>query len=467
VIPLLAVAERITGRWTDLLYLGAAVLFIYGLKRLSGPRTARNGNLLAALGMLVAIVVTLVKFEIVEWWVVVAGIVVGSAIGAVAAQRVQMTAMPQMVAIFNGFGGVASALVALAELTRGDVDLLPGETAVTIVLSIAIGSVTFSGSFIAFGKLQGIISGQPIIFRGTNAINGAIAAAMIAVGIWGIVSADAFVYWILAGLALVLGVLFVIPIGGADMPVVISLLNSFSGLAASAAGFVIQNNGLIVGGALVGAAGMILTLIMAEAMNRSLANIFFSGFGADVAAVTESGDRSVNRATPDDVAIALAYADSVMFVPGYGMAVAQAQHACRDLAGLLEAKGVTVEYAIHPVAGRMPGHMNVLLAEADVAYEQLLDLDQSNPKLPHTDVVVIIGANDVVNPAARDDSSSPIYGMPILEVDRAKTAVVIKRSLSPGFAGIDNPLFYLDNTLMFFSDAKGALESLISAVNEV
>jgi NAD(P) transhydrogenase subunit beta len=451
---------------TALTYLLAAVLFIVGLKMLGSPRTARRGNAIGATGMLIAIVATLIDQDIVNWGTVIAGLVVGSLIGGFLAIRVQMTSMPELVAAFNGFGGVASVLVALAEVDRvaGDFDT---ETSVVVVLSLAIGSITFSGSFVAFGKLQGMITGRPVALPAGQAINGLLAIAIVVLGIWATTSGEAAAYWAIVAVALVLGVLGVMPIGGADMPVVISLLNSLSGVAAAMAGFVIGNQALIIGGALVGAAGFILTVEMGKAMNRSLANVLFSGFGSVVAGAGELSDKPVNRATPEDVAIALGYAQSVMVVPGYGLAVAQAQHAVRELANELEERGVEVNYAIHPVAGRMPGHMNVLLAEADVPYEQLLDLDQSNPRFGQTDVVLIIGANDVVNPSARDDETSVIYGMPILEVDHAQTVVVVKRSLSPGFAGIDNPLFYEPSTMMLFSDGKAAVESIIGAMDIV
>jgi NAD(P) transhydrogenase subunit beta len=463
---LLAQAESNEGAATLLLYLGAAVLFIIGLKQLSSPRTARRGNMLAGLGMLVAIVVTLVANDIAGWGTIIAGLIVGSAVGAYLALRVKMTAMPELVAAFNGFGGIASALVALAEIQRTN-SQFSVETGVVVVLSLAVGSVTFSGSFVAFGKLNGSLPGRPVMLPGGRMLNAALAVGTIGIGAWAIAGEIALPYWIVVAITLVLGVLVVIPIGGADMPVVISLLNSFSGVAAAMAGFVISNSALIIGGALVGAAGLILTMQMADAMNRTLANVLFSGFGAVTTGPVTTGDKPVKSATPEDVAIALAYAENVIVVPGYGLAVAQAQHAVRDLATLLEDKGVDVAYAIHPVAGRMPGHMNVLLAEADVPYDQLLDLDQSNPRFPHTDVALVIGANDVVNPSARDDATSPIYGMPILEVDHAATVVVVKRSLSPGFAGIDNPLFYMDGTMMLFADGKAAIESVIAAMDDV
>jgi H+-translocating NAD(P) transhydrogenase subunit beta len=450
-----------------LVYLACAVAFIVGLKRLSGPRTAKSGNALAAAGMLVAVVATLIDVGILNWTVVLGGIVLGAAIGAVAALRVQMTAMPQMVALLNGLGGVASALVAAEVVVSGGLTGIAAETGVTIVASTLIGAVTFSGSLVAFAKLQGLISGSPVVFRGQRAVNAVIALVMFGLAVWALADGSTASYWIMAAVAVVIGVLAVIPIGGADMPVVISLLNSFSGLAASAAGFVITNNALIIGGALVGAAGLILTFQMTEAMNRSLGNVLFSGFGVITADSGAAGDKPVNTADAADVAIALAYANRIMIVPGYGLAVAQAQHATRDLATALEERGASVHYAIHPVAGRMPGHMNVLLAEADVPYEQLLDLDQADPQMPQTDAVLVLGANDVVNPSARDDPGSPIYGMPIFNVDRAARVIVVKRSLAPGFAGIDNPLFYKENTLMFFADAKDALEQTLAALDDV
>ena len=453
---------------TEVLYLGAAVAFIVGLKQLGGPRTARNGNRIAALGMLVAIAVTLVAEDIINWGTLAAGLAVGAGLGAWFALRVQMTSMPQMVAAFNGFGGIASALVAaVAVVEVGLADQAP-ETVVTLLISTVIGALTFTGSFVAFGKLQGILPGRPLVFPGQKIVNSALAVGLVGVAIWAAISGDTAGYWAVGAIALVIGVMAVIPIGGADMPVVISLLNSFSGLAAAAAGFAIESNALIIGGALVGAAGLILTIQMTAAMNRSLANVLFAGFGSDGSTVAGTmSDKPVTRATPDDVAIALAYAESVMIVPGYGLAVAQAQHAVRELADSLEEMEIDVHYAIHPVAGRMPGHMNVLLAEADVAYEQLLDLEQADPQFANTDVVLILGANDVVNPSARDDPDSPIYGMPILNVDRAAKVIVLKRSLSPGFAGIDNPLFYDQKTLMFFTDAKAGLEETQSALKHL
>ncbi len=453
----------------ELAYLTAGVLFIVGLKGLTSPVTARRGNRIAALGMLVAAltaVVDLVDLDVgAKWAVVIGGIIVGGAMGAVLALRVKMTDMPQLVAAFNGFGGGASALVAAAAVIAA-ASTMATETAVTTSLSLVIGTITLTGSFVAFGKLQGVITGRPVRMPGGPATNAAIAAATVLSAGAAVATGNETFYWLAGGLAAILGVTAVMPIGGADMPVVISLLNSLSGIAAAMAGFVISNQALIVGGALVGAAGLILTIEMSVAMNRSLANVLFSGFGGGPVD-TDIGTRPVKRATADDAAITLAYAQRVGIVPGYGLAVAQAQHAVRDLAAALEARDIEVYYAIHPVAGRMPGHMNVLLAEADISYELLLDLDHANPRMAQTDVILVVGANDVINPSAKTDPTSPIYGMPILDVDLARTTIVVKRSLAPGFAGIDNPLFYEDGTLMYFADAKQALEETLTALERL
>jgi NAD(P) transhydrogenase subunit beta len=450
-----------SGTTTDLLYLVTIVTFILALRFLSSPRRARQGNLLGAAGMALAIAVTLAQEGLGNYGLIALGMAIGAVIGIVGARSVKMTAMPQMVALFNGVGGGAVALIALAEFHNltplpGE---LPAEESVTILLSALIGSISFSGSLIAFGKLQDLLSGRPIVYPGQQFVNGAVLLAALVLG--GLIVAgaegDALVVALILA-ALLFGVLFVLPIGGADMPVVISLLNAFTGLAASAAGFLLHNNVLIVAGALVGASGTLLTLMMGRAMNRSIANVLFGAFGAV---------QAVRSTTPQDLAIMLNFARKVVFVPGYGLAVAQAQHDVRALAEQLEANGVDVLYGIHPVAGRMPGHMNVLLAEANVPYEQLKEMDEINPELPQTDVVVILGANDVVNPAARSDPGSPIYGMPIIDVDRAASVVVVKRSLSPGFAGIDNPLFYDPKTSMLFADAKKALEDVATALKEL
>lgn len=455
----------------QLLYLVATAFFIRGLKLLNSPATARKGNQLAAIGMLIGIVVTLFEQQIVSFEFIIIGVVVGGAIGAVLAKKVAMTAMPELVAVFNGFGGGASALVAWGEFARAtDVGVFDLTSLVTIGLSIFIGALTFTGSFIAFGKLKGFISGNAITFPGLNVINiGMMIGAIALTGYFAYDPANMTVFWIIMGLSLLIGITSVIPIGGADMPVVISLLNSYSGIAASMAGFVLQNNLLIVSGALVGAAGLILTNIMCKAMNRSLTNVIFGSFGGDAASGGggADGDKTVRETSAEDLAIQVAYASKVVIVPGYGLAVAQAQHICKEVATKLEERGVQVKYGIHPVAGRMPGHMNVLLAEADVPYDQLKDMDEINPEFASTDVVLIIGANDVVNPLAKTDPTGPIYGMPILNVDEAKRTVIFKRSLSVGYAGIDNPLFYAEKNQMFFGDAKKSLQELNEALNEV
>jgi H+-translocating NAD(P) transhydrogenase subunit beta len=453
---------------TDLLYLVTIVTFILALRFLSSPKRARQGNLLGAAGMALAIAVTLAQDGLENYlWMAVA-MAIGAVIGVVGARSVKMTAMPQMVALFNGVGGGAVALIALAEFHNLAPVGLDGEESVAILLSALIGSISFAGSMIAFAKLQELLSGRPIVYAGQQFVNGAILVAAVGLGVAIIAGAEGDVLVIaLIVAALVFGVLFVLPIGGADMPVVISLLNAFTGLAASAAGFLLHNNVLIVAGALVGASGTLLTLLMGRAMNRSIGNVLFGAFGsvqAGTAGTAADDGRSVRSTTAEDLAIMLGYARKVVFVPGYGLAVAQAQHDVRTVAELLEAKGVNVLYGIHPVAGRMPGHMNVLLAEANVPYDQLKEMDEINPELPQTDVVVILGANDVVNPAARTDPGSPIHGMPIIEADRAASVVVVKRSLSPGFAGIDNPLFYDPKTSMLFADAKKALEDVAAAL---
>ncbi len=454
----------------QLVYLLSATLFVFGLKRLGSPATARQGNRLAALAMLVAIVATLVEQDILSWQLIGLGIILGSLIGAFLARSVKMTDMPQLVGVFNGLGGGASGVVAAAEFFRlggGDLGM---EAGITILLSTLIGTVTLSGSFIAFGKLQRFISGAPLTFPFSRTLNAALFAAILVIAAMQVTGeATVTMYLVLTGLALALGILLVTPIGGADMPVVISLLNSYSGLAASAAGFVLGNMILIISGALVGAAGLILTNLMCKAMNRSLANVAFGAFGAadsTGAQVTAGEGKTVRDVDAEQAAMVLAYAQSVIVVPGYGLAVAQAQHDIRKLSDLLQERGVEVKFAIHPVAGRMPGHMNVLLAEADVPYTQLFDLDEINDEFRTTDVALIVGANDVVNPDARNPDSV-IAGMPILDVDEARSVIVMKRSLSPGFAGIDNPLFYLDRTMMFFGDAKGSMVDLVRETKEV
>ena len=459
--------------WIDLAYLAAAICLIIAIRRLSHPKTARSGNLIGALGMTIAVGATFAIEEIDRYWLMLVGIAIGSVIGVAAARMVRMTAMPQMVALFNGVGGGAAALIAAAEFHRlaPFAGRLRTDEIVGILFSALVGSVSFWGSLVAFGKLQELVPGRPIVFPAQNAINAVLGVSLVAVIALTVVTENSLWLVVLMIGALVLGLLFVLPIGGADMPVVISLLNAFTGLAAAATGFVLENTALIIGGTLVGASGTLLTIMMGRAMGRPLRQTLFGAFGAapeaPAAVAAAGGDGSVRTASPDDIAFMLAYARRVVFVPGYGLAVAQAQHDVRNLGDLLEEKGVDVRYAIHPVAGRMPGHMNVLLAEANVPYDELFEMEQINPEFPQTDVVVVVGANDVVNPAARNQPGNPIYGMPILDVDRAHNVVVIKRSLSPGFAGVDNPLFYDPKTVMLFDDAKAALEKLVASVKGV
>ncbi len=440
------------------IYIVAAILFIFGLKQMSSPATAVRGNLFSAVGMLLAIVVTLASREIIEYQWIAAAVVVGAIVGALAAQKVAMTSMPEMVALFNGSGGVASLFVGWAALYNSGNTTF---TIVTILLSILIGGMTFSGSIIAWGKLSEVMTSRAIVFGAQRVVNALLLVALIYCGVMFAMDPvlDSPYFYAVIVLSLVFGVMAVIPIGGADMPVVISLLNSYSGLAACAAGFAIHNNILIVAGSLVGAAGIILTNIMCKAMNRSLANVLFSGFGAVKTATKVEGE--VKPINTEDAYLILEAASSVTFVPGYGMAVAQAQHVVRELGELLEENGAEVTYAIHPVAGRMPGHMNVLLAEANVPYDQLVEMEDINPRIDNIDVAVVIGANDVVNPAAREDENSPIYGMPIINVDQARTVFVLKRSMASGFSGVDNPLFFGENTRMLFGDAKESISSVI------
>jgi NAD(P) transhydrogenase subunit beta len=457
---------------TNLLYLITIVTFILALRFLSNPAHARRGNQIGAIGMLIAIVVTWINVGTESWWAMVIAMAIGGGFGAVAARKVKMTAMPQMVALFNGVGGGAAALIALAELHRILPD--PGapkvDISLAIVLSALIGSISFSGSMVAFAKLQELIGGRPITYTGQQFVNAALFLGALGCGIALVAGVqEEWLLWTLIAASLIFGILFVLPIGGADMPVVISLLNAFTGLAVAAGGFELENNVLIVSGMLVGASGTLLTMLMGRAMNRSIANVLFGAFGqiqtgAGGAVAAGSDGGAVRSANAEDIAVMLAYAQKVVFVPGYGMAVAQAQHDVRALADLLEAKGVEVSYAIHPVAGRMPGHMNVLLAEANVPYPQLHELDDANSEFPRTDVAVVIGANDVVNPDARNNQGSPIYGMPILNVDQAQTVVVLKRSMNPGFAGIDNPLFLNPKTVMLFGDAKESIVNLAQSV---
>jgi NAD(P) transhydrogenase subunit beta len=463
---------------SQLAYLIAAVLFILGMKRLSAPAKARSGNLWAAVGMLLAFGATAFllidqgELATTNYVLMALGITVGSVIGAAGAWTVQMTAMPQMVALFNGVGGGAAALIAAVELLQRVETGIPVGIAIAIVFATVVGSIAFNGSLVAFGKLQGWLSERPVTYPLQQVVNWVILSGIVLLAIYlaGVEPMPAL-FTVLFVSSLLFGVLMVLPIGGADMPVVISFLNAFTGLAVAADGFVVDNEAMIIGGTLVGSSGTLLTLLMCRAMNRSLANVFFAGVGA-VAESSTAGTEDiyagrVKSATPEEVALLLGSAQRVVIVPGYGMAVAQAQHAVRDLTHLLHSRGLDVEFAIHPVAGRMPGHMNVLLAEADIPYEKLKEMDEINPTFPQTDVVLVIGANDVVNPLARTDPASPIAGMPILDVDKARTVVVIKRSLSPGFAGIPNPLFAADNTLMLFGDGKDMVLELISELKKI
>ena len=455
-------------------YLITGILFIIGLKFLSSPAHARTGNTLAAIGMLIGVLATGFDTHIITWPLIIIGAAIGAPIGYFSAMRVKMTAMPQMVALFNGAGGGAAALVSSGEFLKilsGD-QASDASTLIPIILSTIIGSISFAGSLVAFAKLQELMTGRPITYGGQQIVNGLIALSVVGLAVALVLGyVTPAVFGGLVAAALILGVLAVLPIGGADMPVVISLLNSFTGVAVAITGFVLNNTVLIISGTLVGASGTLLTMLMAKAMNRSLGNVLFGAFGAAVAtggaAAGGSKQTSVRTASIEDVATMCAYARSVIVAPGYGMAVAQAQHAVRELSSNLERRGVDVQFAIHPVAGRMPGHMNVLLAEANVPYSQLHEMDEINPQFDHCDVALVIGANDVTNPAARNVATSPIYGMPILDVDKAKSVIVFKRSMATGFAGIDNPLFENPKTAMLFGDAKDTVTKLAQAVNTV
>ncbi|MDQ2099072.1 MAG: NAD(P)(+) transhydrogenase (Re/Si-specific) subunit beta [Tychonema bourrellyi B0820] len=456
-------------------YLVAASLFIVGLKQLGSPATARQGNVLAAIGMLIAIVGTLLEKQVISYELIAVGIIIGSILGTIMANTVAMTDMPQMVGLLNGFGGAASALVAVGEFWRylSIPESPTPDATITILLGVLIGGITFTGSLVAFAKLQELLPGAPMTFPLQQPFNAALAIALLAGSGYMLANPENVpVFLGLVAISNILGIMFVLPIGGGDMPVVVSLLNSYSGIAASVAGFILMNNMLIIAGALVGASGIILTQIMCKAMNRSLSSVLFSAFGSGGSAATAGAagaaiDKTVHSIDIEESAMMLGYARSVVIIPGYGMAVAQAQHAVRELADGLEKMGVDVKYAIHPVAGRMPGHMNVLLAEANVPYPQLYDMDDINPQFDETDVALVIGANDVVNPAARHDTASPIYGMPILEVDKAKHTIVIKRGMSAGFSGVDNELFYKDKTMMLFGSAKDVVAKLVAEVKQL
>ena len=469
--------------YTNIFYVLAGVLFILGLKKLSHPKTARTGNMLASVGMLIAIVITLLAAEVIDYKLIFIGMIIGAIIGGIVAIKVEMTSMPQMVAIFNGFGGGASALVAAADFIKnaenlanglpilvGSFEINPIFYGGVVAFSIFVGTLTFTGSFVAFGKLQGFISGQPIVFFGQQILNALLALALLS-GVVMMAMANYDLHTLFIGIVIIsalLGILLTIPIGGADMPVVISLLNSYSGVAAAATGFVLLNQGLIISGALVGASGLILTNIMCKGMNRSLANVIFAAVGGEVeGAAAATQKMNIKSYSTEEAAMIFDAADKVIIVPGYGLAVAQAQHAVREVADYLEGLGKTVLYAIHPVAGRMPGHMNVLLAEANVPYELLKDLDEINPEFEDCDVALVLGANDVVNPAARHDTASPIYGMPILNVDKSRTVIINKRTMNPGFAGIQNELFGFDNSIMVFGDAKSMLTELLADLKDL
>ncbi|MGR3304183.1 MAG: NAD(P)(+) transhydrogenase (Re/Si-specific) subunit beta [Candidatus Scalindua sp.] len=447
-----------------LAYLLSSILFILGLKNLSSPKTARRGNQLAMIAMLIAIVATLIKNEIVDFTFIIIGLIIGSTIGVIIARKISMTAMPQMVALFNGLGGGASAFVALAEYYRLTGDVKPN-VIISMIISLFVGAVTLTGSLVAFGKLQGIIKSAPVVFKAQRFLNILIFTLFLIAGIMFIINpADNAYLLAILGIAMMLGILLVIPIGGADMPVVISLLNSCSGLAAAATGFVLSNNILIICGALVGASGMILTRIMCKAMNRSISNIIFGTVGTISRDIKREDNRKVIKYTEEDASMILESAQTVIVIPGYGLAVAHAQFPLQELVKTLISKGINVRYAIHPVAGRMPGHMNVLLAEANVQYDLLFDLGDINDDFQSTDVALVVGANDVVNPSARADKDSPLYGMPILNADQAKTVIICKRSLSPGFSGVDNELFYAKKSMMIFGDAKDSITKLIKLI---
>ena len=453
----------------NLSYILAAILFMLGLKQLGSPATARRGNMISAVGMLLAVVVTLLSELKLPWENILLGLIIGSLIGGFAASKVEMTSMPELVAIFNGLGGAASLLVGWVALFPVTIDVVEGQAvvsplaAVAIVLSVMIGGLTVSGSLIAYGKLSERMSTEALTFRGQQLLNSALVLALLACAVLFVLNPSPSdpVFWALIALSLLFGIMSVIPIGGADMPVVIALLNSYSGLAACAAGFVLNNNLLIVSGALVGASGIILTNIMCKAMNRSLANVLFSGF-AQVKQSASAVEGEPKPISAEDAFLIAEAAQRIVIVPGYGMAVAQAQHVVKELADHMEANGAEVKFAIHPVAGRMPGHMNVLLAEASVPYDQLVEMDEINPQLPATDLAIVIGANDVVNPAANEDPASPLYGMPVINVSEARTVFVLKRSMKAGYAGVDNPLFVAENTRMLFGDAKQSLSTLVS-----
>ncbi|MGE0716679.1 MAG: NAD(P)(+) transhydrogenase (Re/Si-specific) subunit beta [Alphaproteobacteria bacterium] len=457
------------------LYLVASVCFIMALRGLSSPETSRAGNLYGIVGMAIAIATTLASPEVVSYWMILLGILIGGAIGTLIALRIEMTALPQLVAAFHSLVGLAAVFVAIAAFYAPEAygigvrGAIKGASLIEMSLGLAIGAITFTGSIVAFAKLQGLVSGKPLMFPGQHPLNAAIGIALVLLCIWLVTAESDAAFWLLCALALALGFLLILPIGGADMPVVISMLNSYSGWAAAGIGFTLQNNLLIVTGALVGASGAILSYIMCKGMNRSIFNVILGGFGTDGGAAGAAGggpggDRSVKSGSAEDAAFIMKNARTVIIVPGYGMAVAQAQHALREMADILKKEGVDVKYAIHPVAGRMPGHMNVLLAEANVPYDEVFELEEINRDFATADVAFVIGANDVTNPAAKTDPKSPIYGMPILDVEKAQTVLFIKRSMASGYAGVDNELFFRDNTMMLFGDAKKMTEEIVRSL---
>ncbi|MSO93632.1 MAG: NAD(P)(+) transhydrogenase (Re/Si-specific) subunit beta [Rhodospirillales bacterium] len=456
---------------TGFAYLVASVLFILALRGLSSPETARTGNLFGIAGMAIAVLTTLASPNVVSFWMILLGLLLGGSIGTVVALRIQMTALPQLIAAFHSLVGMAAVFVAAAALYDpeayhiGAIGRIPAANLIEMTLGTAIGAVTFSGSVIAFAKLQGIMSGNPIVFAGQHVLNAAIGIVIVLLGVWMVATESHTAFWLLVLASLALGFLLIIPIGGADMPVVVSMLNSYSGWAASGIGFTLSSPALIIVGALVGSSGAILSYIMCKGMNRSIFNVLLGGFGGDTGAPAATrADRTVKPGAAEDAAFIMKNASKVIIVPGYGMAVAQAQHALRELADKLKKEGVKVSYAIHPVAGRMPGHMNVLLAEANVPYDEVFELEEINHEFATADVAYVIGANDVTNPVAKTDPKSPIYGMPILEVEKAKTVLFVKRSMASGYAGVDNELFYRDNTMMLFGDAKKMTEQIFQAL---
>ncbi|MEQ8396599.1 NAD(P)(+) transhydrogenase (Re/Si-specific) subunit beta [Thalassobaculum sp.] len=461
-----------SGTISALLYLVSSVCFIMALRGLSSPETARQGNLYGIVGMVIAIGTTLALPSVLSYETIILGIVIGGAIGTVIARRIQMTALPQLVAAFHSLVGLAACFVAIAAFFKpeaygiGQPGAIGAASLIEMSLGLAIGAITFTGSIIAFGKLQGLVTGRPLVFPMQHPLNAALGVALIVLMGWMIADQSSTAFWLIFVVALALGFLLILPIGGADMPVVVSMLNSYSGWAACGIGFTLENSLLIVTGALVGSSGAILSYIMCKGMNRSFFNVILGGFGGETAAAAggPGGDRSVKSGSADDAAFIMDNASSVIIVPGYGMAVAQAQHALREMGDMLKKNGVSVRYAIHPVAGRMPGHMNVLLAEANVPYDEVLELEEINRDFPQADVAFVIGANDVTNPAAKTDPTSPIYGMPILDVERAKTVLFVKRSMASGYAGVDNELFFRDNTMMLFGDAKKMCEEIVKAL---